>query len=48
MTAREKRKQLEARGWSELRIAQYMKDWRYIIKPTRHPKGVGRGSHPVG
>lgn len=42
-TARQKRRQLEARGWSEKRILQYMKDWGYTIKPTRNPKSTKNG-----
>ena len=29
-----KRKQLEHRGWSEIRITQYLKDWgKFNVKP---------------
>lgn len=37
MTVDEKRKQLVARGWSEKRINQYLKDWRFHIPPTKSP-----------
>jgi len=32
-----KRRQLRNRGWSERRIEQYMKDWRFHIPPTKSP-----------
>ncbi len=35
-----KRKQLEARGWSDKRINQYLKDWRFHIPPTRSPHRI--------
>ena len=37
MLESEKRKQLERRGWSEARIVQYLKDWRFHIPPTKSP-----------
>lgn len=48
ITARQKRRQLETRGWSDRRILQYMSDWNYRIQPTSNSKGVGRGSREVG
>lgn len=39
LTAEQKRAQLKARGWSEKRIDQYMKDWKFHIPPTRSPHG---------
>lgn len=38
-TPEEKIAQLRARGWSEKRISQYMKDWKFHIPPTRSPHG---------
>ena len=38
-TPEQKIAQLRRRGWSEVRIEQYMKDWRFHIPPTRSPHG---------
>lgn len=35
-----KRLELVNRGWSEARINQYMKDWRFHIPPTRSPHRI--------
>ena len=43
MTPEEKRRQLERRGWSEARINQYMKDWRFHIPPTKSPHRIKNG-----
>lgn len=43
-TAEQKIKQLRGRGWSERRIEQYMKDWRFHIPPTRSPHGRQNGT----
>lgn len=42
MTEAQKRAQLERRGWSERRIRQYMRDWRFHIPPTKSPHGRNR------
>lgn len=35
---KQKRAQLRRRGWSEARIAQYMKDWRFRIPWSTNPR----------
>lgn len=44
MTREQKRKELEARGWSPKRIEQYLRDWRFYIPRSFNPKSQSRGS----
>lgn len=43
MTVDEKRKQLERRGWSDKRIEQYLKDWRFKVPWSSNPKSQAHG-----
>ena len=44
MTVDQKRKQLQAKGWSDKRIEQYLKDWTWKIPKNFGPKAFGEGS----
>ena len=39
MTPKQKERELRARGFSEARIEQYMRDWKFHIPPTKSPHG---------
>ncbi len=41
MTPEQKRAQLKRRGWSDARINQYLKDWKWTIPKTFGPKSCG-------
>jgi hypothetical protein len=50
-----KRAQLRRRGWSDARIEQYLRDWKWKINPPletrgnkRKPRAAGNGSLPHG
>jgi hypothetical protein len=43
ITEKKKREQLRRRGWSDRRIEQFMKDWRFHIPPTKSPHGTKNG-----
>jgi transposase len=46
ISAEKKLAQLRARGWSEKRIHQYMRDWRFHIPPTRSPHRISADGRP--